>query len=159
MQRHLWQYLSIRILVGWLTVSILPALLLFWQFILSNNILNTQVNSIVASSTAITMSVLLLERLTQFPGQKSMVTVLPTLLASGLIVSLVLLVFRVPYSVYYLFLSAVIGLAFCFLSQVFLRSVTQVTIGYVPIGRYQTLLNIKDVRWIKLSKCFQPEVD
>ena len=157
MQRHLWQYLSIRILVGWLTVSIFPALFLFWQFILSNNILNTQVNSIVASSTAITMSVLLLERLTQFPGQKSMVTVLPTLLASGLIVSLVLLVFRVPYSVYYLFLSAVIGLAFCFLSQVFLRSVTQVTIGYVPIGRYQTLLNIKDVRWVKLTKCFQPD--
>jgi lipopolysaccharide/colanic/teichoic acid biosynthesis glycosyltransferase len=49
----------------------------------------------------------------------------------------------------------VLGLIFCFVSQVFLRSVTQVTIGYVPIGRYQTLLSIKDVRWVKLTKCFQ----
>ena len=155
MPQHLWQSLSMRILIGWLLVCLLPAAVLFWQYILTDNILLTQINSVIASSVALILSLIGLERLTQFPGQKSMVTVLPTLLASGLIVGLVLLVFRVPYSVYYLSLSAVIGLTFCFLSQVFLRSVMQVTIGYVPIGRYQNLLNIKDVRWVKLTKCFQ----
>jgi lipopolysaccharide/colanic/teichoic acid biosynthesis glycosyltransferase len=155
MQQHPWQFLIIRILVGWLLVCLSPAVVLFWQYILTDNILLTQINSVIASSIALILSLIGLKRLTQFPGQKSMVTVLPTLLASGLIVGLVLLVFRVPYSVYYLSLSAVLGLAFCFISQVFLRSVTQVTIGYVPIGRYQTLLGIKNVRWVKLTKCFQ----
>ena len=156
MQHHPWQFLSIRILVGWLLVCLVPAVVLFWEYILTGDILLTQINSIIASSVALILSLIGLDRLTQFPGQKSMVTVLPALLASGLIVGLVLLIFRVPYSVYYLFLSAVLGLIFCFLSQIFLRSVTQVTIGYVPIGRYQALLSIEDVYWVKLTKCFQP---
>jgi len=155
MQQHIWQYLSIRILIGWLLVSIMPALLLFWDFIATDNILITQINSIIASSSAIIFSLIGLERLTQFPGQKSMVTVLPTLLASGLLVGLILLIFRLPYSVYYLLLSAVLGVVFCFISQIVLRAVTRVKIGYVPIGRYQNLLGIKDVTWIELSKDFQ----
>lgn len=155
MQQHPWQYLSIRVLAGWFIVCLLPALILFWEYVLSDSILKTQVNSVIASSFALILSLIGLDRLTQFPGQKSMVTVLPTLLASGLIVGLILLIFRVPYSVYYLSLSAAIGLIFCFLSQVFLRSITQMIIGYVPIGRYQNLLEIKDVHWIQLTKCFQ----
>ena len=134
----------------------MPATILFWRYILTDNIQLTQINSVIASSTAIVLSLIVLERLTQFPGQKSMVTVLPTLLTSALLVGLVLLIFRLPYSVYYLMLSAVAGVIFCFLSQVALRTMTQVTIGYVPIGRYQTLLIIKDVHWVKLTKCFQP---
>ena len=118
MKRKLWQYLSIRILIGWLLVSTIPALLLFWDFIVTGNLLITQINSIIASSSAIVFSLIGLERLTQFPGQKSMVTVLPTLLASGLLVGLILLIFRLPYSVYYLLLSAVLGVVFCFISQV-----------------------------------------
>lgn len=155
MQQNLWQYLSIRILIGWLLVSITPALLLFWSFIVTDNILITQVNSVIVSSSAIVFSLIGLERLTQFPGQKSMVTVLPTLLASGLLAGLILLIFRLPYSVYYLLFSAVLGVVFCFISQVVLRAVTQVKIGYVPIGRYQSLLDIKNVTWVKLSKDFQ----
>ena len=155
MQQHIWQYLSIRILIGWLLVSIMPALLLFWDFIATDNILITQINSIIASSSAIIFSLIGLERLTQFPGQKSMVTVLPTLLASGLLVGLILFIFRLPYSVYYLLLSAVLGVVFCFISQIVLRAVTRVKIGYVPVGRYQNLLGIRDVTWIQLSKNFQ----
>ena len=112
MHQHFWQYLSVRIIVGWLLVCLLPAVALFWKYILTDNILITQVNSVVASSVALILSLIGLERLTQFPGQKSMVTVLPTLLASGLIVGLLLLVFRVPYSVYYLSLSGALGLLF-----------------------------------------------
>ncbi len=155
MQHHVWQNLSIRILVGWLLVSLLPALVLFWEFITNDNILATQINSVIASSVALILSLIGLERLTQFPGQKSMVTVLPTLLASGLIVGLLLLIFRVPYSVYYLSLSAVLGLLFFFISQIYLRAVTQVTIGYVPIGRCQNLSDIEGVRWVELTPCFE----
>ena len=85
-----------------------------------------------------------------------MVTVLPTLLSVGLAVGVVLLVFRLPYSVYYLSISAVLGLVFCSVSQVILRAVTQATIGYVPIGRCQDLLDITDVRWVELTPCFEP---
>ena len=155
MQQHIWQYLSIRILVGWLFVCLLPAVLLFLSYIVDDNILITQVNSIVASSIALILSLIGLERLTQFPGQKSMVTVLPTLLGVSLVVGLVLFIFRLPYSVYYLVLSGVLGLLFCFISQVYLRAVTQVTIGYIPIGRCQSLLDITDVRWVELTPCFE----
>ncbi|MFC6380491.1 sugar transferase [Psychrobacter glacincola] len=156
MRQHLWQYLSVRLITGWLVVAILPAIILFSNYIVSDNIQLTQVNSVIASSSAIVLSIIGLERLTQFPGQKSMVTVLPTLLSVGLVVGIVLLVFRLPYSVYYLSISAVLGLVFCFVSQVILRAVTQATIGYVPIGRCQSLLDIDDVRWVELTPCFEP---
>lgn len=156
MQQHIWQYLSIRILVGWLFVCLLPAVLLFLSYIVDDNILITQVNSVVASSIALILSLIGLERLTHFPGQKSMVTVLPTLLGVSLVVGLVLFIFRLPYSVYYLLMSAVLGVIFCFLSQVYLRAVTQVTIAYVPIGRCQSLLDITDVNWVELTLCFEP---
>lgn len=156
MQRYLWQYLSLRLTTGWLIVAILPAIILFWNYILSDNIQITQINSVIASSSVIVFSLITLERLTQFPGQKSMVTVLPTLLGIGIIVGLVLFIFRLPYSVYYLIASAVLGMLFCFTSQVYLRAVTQVVIGYVPIGRSQSLLDITHVRWVELTPCFKP---
>lgn len=156
MHQHYWQYLSIRVTIGWLIVSILPAAILFLDNIMTGNMLMTQINSIITSSIAIALSLIGLDRFTQFPGQKSMVTVLPTLLSVGLISGLVLLTFRLPYSVYYLALSSIFGVAFCFVSQVFLRAVTKVTIGYVPIGRCQSLLAIKNVQWVELTQCFQP---
>ena len=156
MQQHLWQYLSVRTIVGWLIVSVVPAVLLFWGYIIADNIQLTQVHSVIASSSAVVLSIIGLERLTQFPGQKSMITVLPTLLSVGLIVGLILLIFRLPYSVYYLSTSAIIGVLFCFMSQIYLRAVTQVTIAYVPIGRCQSLLDITDVRWVRLPPCFEP---
>ena len=156
MQQHFWQYLSVRTIVGWLIVSFVPAVLLFWGYIIADNIQLTQVHSVIASSSAVVLSIIGLERLTQFPGQKSMITVLPTLLSVGLIVGLILLIFRLPYSVYYLSTSAIIGVLFCFISQIYLRAVTQVTIAYVPIGRCQSLLDITDVRWVRLPPCFEP---
>ena len=156
MQQHLWQYLSIRILVGLIIVSFLPAVVLFWRFIVVHQILITQINSVIVSSVAIVLSLISLERLTQFPGQKSMVTVLPTLLGVGLVVGLVLFIFRLPYSVYYLSASTVLGLLFCFISQIYLRAVTQVIIGYVPTGRCHSLLDITDVRWVELTPFFEP---
>lgn len=156
MQQHLWQYLSIRILVGWLLVCLSPALVLFWEYILTNNLLITQINSVIASSVALILSLIGLDRLTQFPGQKSMVTVFPTLLANALLIGTIIFVFRLPYSVYYLAASATLGLLFCFISQIYLRAVTRVTIGYVPIGRCQSLLDITDVRWVELKLCFEP---
>ncbi len=152
MQRHLWQYLSIRLIVGWLVTSLLPALLLFWAYIIENNVQLTQVNSLIASSLSIILSLVGLERLTQFPGQKSMVTVLPILLCVGLVIGSILLIFRLPYSVYYLVLSAGLGVVFCFVSQLVLRYVTKIVIGYVPLGRCADLLDIKHVQWIPLNQ-------
>ena len=154
---NFWQYLSIRLLIGWLIVCMLPALILFWDFVVADNILLTQINSVIASSTALLLSLIAIDRFTQFPGQCSVVTVLPTLLASGLLAGLVLFFFRLPYSIYYLMFSAVVGVLFCFVSQIALRAVTRVTIGYVPVGRYKSLLTIKNVYWTELSKCYQIE--
>ncbi|WP_227429830.1 sugar transferase [Psychrobacter sp. I-STPA6b] len=152
MHQHPWQYLSIRILMGWLVVACLPAIILFWPYVIDNNWQLTQLNSLVVSSIAIVLSVIGLDRLTQFPGQKSMITVLPVLLSVALLVGTILLIFRLPYSVYYLSLSAFIGVIFCFVSQIILRTVTKPIIGYIPLGRCHDLLTIEDVSWIRLSR-------
>ena len=153
----LWQYLGLRILAGWLIVTIAPAIILFWSYIVQETILITQINSIIASSVTITLTLIWLDRLTQFPGQRSMVTVLPTLFISGFIVGASLLIFRLPYSVYYLTTSALVAVIFCMVSQILLKSVTKMVIGYVPIGRYRDLLTINSVQWIEISESFLSE--
>lgn len=157
MQRHPWQYLSIRVIIGWLIVTVIPALVLFWPYIIENNILITQVNSVIASSITIMLTIIWLDRLTQFPGQRSMVTVLPTLFVSGFIIGMILLVFRLPYSVYYLVTSASIAILFCMISQIVLRAVTKMVIGYVPLGRYSSLLTIDSVHWVELIQSSKTE--
>ena len=152
MRQHLWQYLGVRIIIGWVVVTIIPALIIFWPYLLEKNILLTQVNSVIASSLTIILTLIWLDRLTQFPGQRSILTILPTLFVTGFAAGTVLLVFRLPYSVYYLVISAVVAVFFCIVSQIILRSITRMVIGYVPIGRYKSLLSIKGVEWVKLSQ-------
>ena len=67
MQQHFWQYLSVHTIVGWLIVSFVPAVLLFWGYIIADNIQLAQVHSVIASSSAVVLSIIGLERLTQFP--------------------------------------------------------------------------------------------
>ncbi|MDO5650612.1 MAG: sugar transferase [Moraxella sp.] len=151
MNLRLWHSLAFRLLTGWLIISILPAILMWSDEILSWQFLQTQINSFIASSVGILLSIWTLTKFTRFPGQRSMLMVLPTLLGVAVLLASVFLVFRVPYSVYYLTASLGVGLVFCFISQMVLRATSVPSIGYVPIGRCLALTEIENVHWVALS--------
>lgn len=147
----LWQILGVRMAVGWLLVSVSPAVILFWDYVIVGDWQLTQLNSLIVSSVVVMISLWALDRFTQFPGQRAMVTVLPTVLTVSMLAGLVLLVFRVPYSVYYLALSLGVGVLFCFVSQYYLKLHIQPCMGYVPIGRCLSLPEIEQVNWVELD--------
>ena len=76
----LWQNLVFRLIVGWLVVVVLPALLMWRMRFLQGRWLITEFNSMVLATLGVLLVTLGLRKLTQFPGQRSISFVLPTLL-------------------------------------------------------------------------------
>lgn len=141
-----------RIVLGNLIVSGIPAIFLFWDSILSGQLRITQINSIVVTIIAITISILLMEKFSRFPGQKSIITTIPIIIIAPIILVLILLIFHLEYSVYYLSTSLALGLLYCSILQIVVRSLTKPTIAYVPTGRSTSLSDIAGVSWVKLDK-------
>ncbi len=108
----LWRYLPVRLLVGWLVVAIFPAMWRWTGRMLRWDLLDTQLNSLLLASVGVVLVTLALNRLSQFPGQRALSYVLPTLLGVVMLLSAVLLVFRLPYSLYYLAFASVFGFVF-----------------------------------------------
>lgn len=148
----LWQYFFVRLIAGWILVSILPAFLLFSHFIFSNTVETSLIYSVIASFCAVFFALLGAEYFSRFPVQKS------TYLLSSILFIIIGAIFfiffalRLPYSIYYLILSMAILVIFCFFSQNFLQSISKQIIGYIPIGRANALIDIDNVRWETLSK-------
>lgn len=148
----LWRYFLVRLMAGWVLVSILPAFLLFSHFIFSDTVETSLIYSMMASFCAVFFALLGSEYFAKFPVQKS-VYLLSSILF--IIIGTVFFVFfalRIPYSIYYLTLSMAILVIFCFFSQNFLQSISKQIIGYIPIGRANALVDINSVDWVVLSK-------
>lgn len=152
MWQRLWHRLAVRLVCAWLVVVALPAVVVFGHYWLAGLFPVTQINSLVLSALATTMCVLLLNQFTKFPGQKSLLMVLPVLALVVMVATTVLLVFRVPYSVYYLTASSLVGLVFFFVSQYVLRVSDKLVMAYVPIGRCLELTKICHVQWVALGE-------
>lgn len=157
MWQRLWHRLEVRLVCAWLVVVILPAVLVFWRYWAAGLLPITQINSLLLSALATTACVLLLNQFTKFPGQKSLLMVLPVLCLVALVAGLVLLIFRVPYSVYYLTVSSLVGVVFFFVSQYVLRVSDKLVMAYVPIGRCLELVQIDGVSWHRLDIGYQPQ--
>lgn len=147
----LWQHLIVRMLVAWLIICILPAVVMWLPYLKQGYLLTTQKYSLLLVSIGVLSAQLLLDRLTDFPGQRSVVHVLPTLLMVSLLIGLVLLVFRLPYSVYYLAVTTVIGTSYLFMSQILQHRWHQTVMAYIPVGRCQNLPITKDITWLPLA--------
>lgn len=151
MKKDIWQNLAVRLLCGWLIVSVLPTVALFWQFIINDNWQITQINSLLASSIAVMVTQISLENFAKFPGQRSLIVILPVLLTTTVLVGIVLLLFRLPYSVYYLTFSLVLAVIFYFISQLVLQKVSQVKMAYVAMGRCHQFNKMIAIDWVKLD--------
>lgn len=147
----LWQHLMVRMLVAWLIICLLPAVVMWLPYLQQGYLLTTQKYSLLLASIGVLLAQLLLDRLTNFPGQRSVVHVLPTLLMVSLLIGLVLLVFRLPYSVYYLTVTAVIGASYLFMSQLLQHRWQQTVMAYIPVGRCQNLPISNDIIWLPLT--------
>ena len=146
----LWQFLIVRLLIGWVVVTVFPAFILFWQIILSNSVESTLTNSMMLNATALFVIVVLNTKLTNFPDQNAFYIISTVIFSIVSAMGGVIFVFRIDYSVYYFLLSMPLLVIFCFISQSMLQKTSLVSIGYVPIGRTKALIHIKDVQWIVL---------
>lgn len=153
----LWRFLGIRLFVGWLIIALLPALWRWTNRLLSWNLIDTQFNSLMLVSLGVVLATLGLNRLAQFPGQRSMTYVIPTLLAVAVILSMIIIIFRLPYSLYYFAFAGVIGLAFFLLSNLLEQKAYQPYLAYIPLGHCQNFESLlpketKQINWLRLEQ-------
>lgn len=147
----LWKILPIRLIAGWIVVTILPAFLLFSDIIFAGAVELSLIYSMLASFFAVLLSLLFSSYFAKYPAQQSLYVLSLLLFAIMMIIGFVFFVFRVPYSIYYLTLSMVLLTVFSFFSHNLLQSLSKQIIGYIPIGRSSELIHINDVKWINLE--------
>lgn len=147
-----WKILPIRIMAGWIVVTILPAFLLFSDIIFAGAVELSLIYSVLASFCAVLLSLLFSSYFAKYPAQQSLYVLALLLLAIMMIIGFVFFVFRVPYSIYYLTLSMVLLTVFIFFSHNILQSLSKQIIGYIPIGRSNELIYINDVQWVNLQE-------
>lgn len=157
MRKYILNSLFIQFSLGWLLVCGLPAVFLFWGYFARSEFLITQKISLMVSTFVLFVSLQLLKNFTKIPAQSALSLILPVVLSVITLAGIVLFIFRLPYSVYYLTISFGLTLAFCFVVQWFVRSSQIFNIAYVPIGRCMNLPMIAGVNWVKLDKN-QPNV-
>lgn len=152
MNKSILSNLFIQLVLGWLIACAVPAISLFWYALDNGQLLETQQNSLLISSAVLFLCLLLLQRFSKIPTQSAMSLILPVVLSVMTLAGLVLFVFRLPYSVYYLAISWGATLVFCFVVQWTVRSSQIFSIAYVPVGRCLDLPKISGVNWVVLDK-------
>ena len=147
-----WRYLLVRLVCGWLVVVILPAVLMWRRRFLQGHWLLTEFNSVVLASLGVLLVTLGLRRLTQFPGQRSVSFVFPTLLIVMTLLGALIIIFRLPYSLYYLAFSGSVGVVFFFISYLLEQKANHHYMAYIPLGHCQNFEQIFQIRWLRLEK-------
>ena len=97
MQRQLiqlWRYLPVRLLVGWLVIVLLPAMWRWTGRLVTGTLIETQSNAMLLATLGVVLATLGLNRLTQFPGQRSVAYIVPTLIGVAVILAAIIIVFR-----------------------------------------------------------------
>lgn len=169
MQRQLiqlWRYLPVRLLVGWLVIVLLPAMWRWTGRLVSGTLIETQSNAMLLATLGVVLATLGLNRLTQFPGQRSVAYIVPTLIGVAVILAAIIIVFRLPYSLYYLTFAGLFGSVFFFVSYLLERKAYQPYLAYIPLGHcqnFEQLLpksdmsedvrqDINQIKWLRLEQ-------
>ncbi|MDP5291622.1 sugar transferase [Oceanimonas sp. CHS3-5] len=92
-----------------------------------------------------------LRQLMSYPGARSAVYILPTVLVwYGFLIG-VLFTFRLNYSVYYIYCSVFANVVFCYFSYLFLVRHANKKIAYLPIGQAAEVSELDGVSWVRLE--------
>lgn len=137
-----------QLFFGWFFCCIMPFLLLFYRYILNFDLLATQIVSFFLMSAWLLGSLVYVNRFSTMIGR---LLVLPSLLLSLSSILVLLLVFRLPYSVYYLATSVFLGVMYHFLLFYWIKEKNKPAFAYVAQGRCVDLPFITQVNWQKLD--------
>lgn len=137
----------VQSILGIMLTSLMPAFYFWGSEFIS---LDTRYNTIVATCSVFVAIVVSLKLLMKYPGNKSASFVLSTVFAWYFIVFVVLMLFRLDYSVRLLSTSFILTILFCFVGYSLSRKWLVPRIAFVPFGRAQKLDQIKNVEWVKL---------
>ncbi|MFW2176578.1 MULTISPECIES: sugar transferase [unclassified Moraxella] len=160
---RLWRYLPIRLLVAWVIIVLLPAMWRWTGRLLSNNLIETQSNSMLLATLGVILATLGLNKLAQFPGRRSVSYIVPILMAVAVILAGVIIVLRLRYSLYYLTFAGLIGAIFFFLSHLIEKKASQPSMAYIPLGHCQNFEQLfpdasSEIHWVRLdSPSLTPE--
>ena len=140
----------LRYLALWLVSVLLPAVVLF-GFNLPVSEVNLRLSMVLAvvCSTGALYSA---HSLSRFPGNHSWATLLPVVVAWYGCASLLLLLFRWPYSVSYLAFSFVFCALFIHFDHWYFETRKVLALAFVPVGRAEHAERIPHANWTRLDR-------
>lgn len=144
---------TVRFLLGILIIVIAPAFILWGKSKIGNY--NLDIAQWISITTAFLCYILhqyTLHLMTRFPGNRSSISILPSIaLWYGLFISFIMM-FRFDYSVIYLSISLLLNICFSFLTFILEKRLNNEVMAYVPVGKTHDLNLIPNVQWIKVNR-------
>lgn len=143
-----------KFLLGMSIVVILPILFYFKIKIsaLYFNLDETQLTSVMIAFVAYICHQYTLSIMTRFPGNRSSISILPSITLWYGLLMCIIVIFRLDYSVIYLITTLILNIVFSFISFIVEKRVNSDVMAYVPVGKIQDLDLIPNVHWVKVNR-------
>lgn len=123
--------------LAWGIIVWIPVLVLWWRHIIEHRIEIPQVNSTVIVNLCVLVYCLLQTKITQYPGYRKLLVELPLFVLITFTVAVILLVFRIPYSVYQLTFSFFLVFIYFIFKSILIKKNHFDRIDFIPFGRGQ----------------------
>lgn len=140
---------TVQSILGIAFSSFLPAIHLWGDHF---GVIDTRLNTIIATSLAFLMIAITLKSLMKYPGNKSASFLFSTIASWYFVILIVLVFFRLDYSNLLLGTSFVLTMLFCFTGYFISRNWIVPKIAYVPLGCAVNLNQVENVEWIELTE-------
>jgi lipopolysaccharide/colanic/teichoic acid biosynthesis glycosyltransferase len=144
--------------LGALVFGVLLPVFVRWGFELDGWLLEQQINTIIASSLAILVALIIVKQLATLPGVRETYYLVPVLLISFLVTLAVLLFARIEYNRYLFPSSLVLAILWVFFAQSLARLYRFPRFAVVPGGDAGRLAALQRVVWIELSEPELPSI-
>lgn len=141
----LLQSLPAQILSGVLICSVLPAVAR-WKLELIYEPTVGQITSLLATSLAWIISLLILRRLASYPGVQSSTYVIPSLVTGFGVVLLTIILFRFEFTRYQITASIMLSVLWAYFMFWMVRDREGLRLDIVPVGNVDLLLEHQDIR-------------
>ena len=144
-------YKTTKFLFGILFIVLLPIFL--FRFPINLQHLNpAQYNSLIMAICAYVLHQYTMHLMTRFPGNRSVISVLPSIALWYGIFSSIIIIFRLDYSILYLTCTLVFNIVFSFAEFIYDKRIHKDVMAYIPVGKTNDLDLIPNVQWIKVNR-------
>ena len=144
-------YKTAKFIFGILFIVILPILILKfptnWQ-----QLSTSQINSILMAMCVYSLHQYTMYLMTRFPGQRSIISILPSISLWYGIFGSIIVSFRLEYSIIYLASTLFLNIVFSFMEFIYDKKAHKEVFAYVPVGKTQDLDNIPNIHWVKVNR-------